>query len=199
MPRTQVAPGPCVFPRRESPVPRVTYLLPCLILLVTGCNSNSAASPTATPTSAPTTVSTCAPRATPTVTTVNATYLAFVRTICGSLQHGDSKAIQNSLMYYQYNSGLRWGMMGDGEGNTSDPGLVGSWLARARPHCVSYSPGTGGHGVLLTVGWGQPGPASLIEADLLNGHWKINDFTFGRENVLAQAMQVGDPILQYHA
>jgi hypothetical protein len=125
-------------------------------------------------------------------------YLSFVRSLCGALSRGDSKAVSGSLMYYQYNSGLRWGMLGDGEGHTADPGLLRTWLARARPHCVSFSPGHAGHGNLLTSGWREPAPWGIVEMDMLHGHWKINDFTFGSGTALARAMQVERPILPYH-
>ena len=100
-------------------------------------------------------------------------------------------------MYYQYNSGLRWGMLGDGEGHTDDPSLLNTWLASARPRCLSYSAGTAGHGAVLTSGWSQPGPWSIVEMDIINGHWKINDFTFGTQQELERAMQVVKPTLPY--
>jgi hypothetical protein len=102
-------------------------------------------------------------------------------------------------MYYQYNSGLRWGMLGDGEGHTSDPSLMSTWLASTRPRCVSFSSGAGGHGNVLTSGWVQPAAWGIVELDNVNGHWKINDFTFGSQGALAHAMQVSRPIIQYHA
>lgn len=111
---------------------------------------------------------------------------------------GDSKKLADSLMYYQYNSGLRWGMLGDGEGQTADPSLLGTWLAQARPRCISLSSGVAGHGSVLTSGWREPGPWSIIEMDVVGGGWKINDFTFGSHGALAQAMQVGQPLLPYH-
>ena len=100
-------------------------------------------------------------------------------------------------MYYQYNSGLRWGMLGDGEGHTDDPGLLNTWLSSSSVQCRSFTPGVAGHGTLMTSGWSQPGPWGLIEMDVSNGRWKINDFTFGGRGPLAQAMQVGHPILPY--
>jgi hypothetical protein len=50
----------------------------------------------------------------------------------------------------------------------------------------------------MTVGWAQPGPWSLLDLDLLNGQWVINDFTFGSPARLARAMHsVSKPVMKY--
>jgi hypothetical protein len=51
----------------------------------------------------------------------------------------------------------------------------------------------------LTSGWRGPARWALIELDIFNGHWKINDFTFGSRQSLFQAMHVNWPIMRYHA
>jgi hypothetical protein len=117
----------------------------------------------------------------------------------GTNSNGDDRsAIIGLLPYYQYNSGLRYGYLGDGEGQTGDPNLMRTWLADARPRCVSFTPGYNAHGTVLTVGWRSPGPAALLDLDIFNGHWKINDFTFGSESALAQAMKTSSPIVRYY-
>ena len=174
---------------------RGVFVVVALSAALAGCASSQATAPT--PTARPTAVKHKA-TATPTVK-LSAAYSAFVRGLCSAFRAGNGAAIRGSLMYYQYNSGLRWGMLGDGEGHTSDPSLIDSWLAGSHVRCTSITPGVAGHGTLLTVGWSKPAAASLLDLDLINGHWKINDFTFAGEQVLAQAMQVGHPILPYHA
>ena len=52
---------------------------------------------------------------------------------CGAaLARKDSSTVTKALPYYQYNSGLRYGMLGDGEGQTGDPGSMATWLAHLR-------------------------------------------------------------------
>ena len=167
------------------------------LVALCGCSSQQSAQPTATtivPTTRPTTAPT--PSSSPTAS-VDRTFLASVRALCSALSTGDAGAVANSLMHYQYNSGLRWGTLGDGEGQTSDPSLLSTWLAQARPRCVSLTTGNGGYGAVLTRGWSQPGPAAIIEMDVIDGKWKINDFTFGSEASMARAMQVHAPVLPY--
>jgi hypothetical protein len=124
--------------------------------------------------------------------------MTFIRTLCKTLSSGDASGVDAHLMHYQYNSGLRWGMIGDGEGTTSDPSLMYTWLSGSQVRCRSFSPSNGGHGTLITVGWAQPGPWSLLDLDLLNGQWVINDFTFGSPARLARAMHsVSKPVMKY--
>jgi hypothetical protein len=104
----------------------------------------------------------------------------------------------NDLPYYQYNSGLRYGNYGDGAGQTGDPSLIKDWLGASTVRCSAYSPGLDGHGVLLTSGW-KHGTWCLVELDLFNNKWKINDFTFGDRRTLVSAMQTDKPVLSYHA
>src|SRR5947209_1767319 len=61
-----------------------------------------------------------------------------------------------------------------------------------------YSAGQAGHGAVLTSGWVQPAGWSIIEMDLVNGKWKINDFTFGSRQEMAHAMQVVAPTVPFH-
>jgi hypothetical protein len=124
-------------------------------------------------------------------------YAAFLADICSAFRRQDAGTIINLLPYYEYNSGLRYGNFGDGAGQTGDPSLMRDWLQGSHVRCSRYSPGLFGHGVVLTSGWKQ-GNWSLVEADIFNGKWKINDFTFGDQRTLYQAMQADRPILTYH-
>ncbi len=149
----------------------------------------------ATPVTRRTSVS---PPAQPTPTVVvNAGYLAFVNSICRALSSHDTSSLTSDLPYYQYNTGLRYGMLGDGEGQTGDPSLFTTWLQGANVRCVKYTADIAGHGVLLTRGWSQPAPWSLVELDTFNGTWKINDFTFGGEVALSDALKTTQPVLRY--
>jgi hypothetical protein len=171
--------------------------LSVLLFALSGCGFQLAASPTPTPTEAPPTARATAARPSPTAVHVDPGYASFVRGLCSALSSRNGSTVGSDLMDYQYNSGLRWGMLGDGEGHTSDPSLLNTWLAQAGPKCTAYSAGTAGHGVVMAVGWSQPGPASLIELDTISGTWKINDFTFGSRATLAQRMQIARPVLRY--
>jgi hypothetical protein len=183
-------------------VRRQIVIVACAAVLLAGCGS-SAAPPTATPAPAPTATSpststtqpTAGPQASATPA-VSATYRAFVTALCHDLAKKNSKGVQGDLPYYQYNSGLRWGMMGDGLGQTDDPSLMNTWLSAGNPACKAFTPDIAGHGTVLAGGWTQPGPWSLIELDVYPGkHWKINDFTFGSESVLRNAMRTAGPAL----
>lgn len=188
--------------------------LALLVILLSGCSvgklsvggflaaPTATSTPTATPTASPVPTTThVAPKATPRPTptpTISPAYAAFVHTICRALAARDAGTIINSLAYYQYNNGLRYGNMGDGEGQTGDPSLMNTWLAHAHARCMYFTPDQAGHGVLLTGGWAAPNlPSSLIELDIFNGHWKINDFTFGSQGALYTAVQTSGPILSY--
>ncbi len=184
---------------------------PILILAacLTGCGfAGSAPSPTATrvaqavssPATSLTRTTSASPGATVTPTfVVGKRYLDFVKSLCQAFQKKDSNTVIADLPYFQYNSGLRWGMMGDGEGNTSDPSTVRSWLAASNVHCEYYTPGENGHGTLLASGWSQPGPSTLVEVDIYpSGKWKINDFTFGATKTLYAAMQAAGPSIAFH-
>ncbi len=180
---------------RRNPV------LAVLLVVLTGCGT-SAASPTAVVTSTPAPANQPTPKtgpARPTATVVvSPAYTSFLRTLCGAMTAGNAGALTGHLMHYQYNSGLRWGMLGDGEGQTADPGIMSTWLSGSHVRCRSYSPNSAGHGTLLTSGWARPGPWSLLDLDLLNGQWVINDFTFSTGPALARAMHgVTKPIIPY--
>lgn len=124
-------------------------------------------------------------------------YTTFLASICHALTTRDASTLTAALPYYQYNSGLRYGLLGDGEGLTGDPSLFGSWLASAHVVCVRFTPDIAGHGTVLTSGWGQFGGWSLIEMDTFNGVWKLNDLTFGQEGPLNKAMATSSPIMPY--
>jgi hypothetical protein len=117
--------------------------------------------------------------------------------MCSALAKGDSNTLIRELPYYQYNSGLRFGMLGDGEGQTADPGLLATWLAGSHVRCTYMSSGDFGHGTVLATGWQRPAEAALIELDIFSGRWKINDFTFGKTGALFYAMQTAKPLLPY--
>jgi len=192
-----------------------------LALVITGCGSSMASSPTATPPASATPTarpqplasatsvrpkgSTTAvvrqatavpPKPVPTVAVSN-DYASFTATICHSFAAHDATTIINSLPYFQYNSGLRYGTMGDGEGQTADPALVHTWLASAKVTCNFFTRDVAGHGTLLASGWTQPGGWALLDLDTYGGHWKINDFTFGDRATLYNAMQTGGPIVPF--
>jgi hypothetical protein len=181
---------------------RLRFLAAVLaLLLLAGCGS-SGSGPTSTPTPTPSSVPT-SPASTPhaqvtPTAVVSATYLAFVKSLCRALTSKNSAAVTADLPYYQYNSGLRWGMMGDGEGHSDDPSELNVWLSASNVRCTQYTPNQSGHGTLLARGWTQPGPWSLIEFDVYpSGKWKINDFTFGSRNVLYRAMQTAGPPISF--
>jgi hypothetical protein len=178
--------------------------LPCILLvLVSACGSSGGVSHSPTVTATTSTVrptaerSTPQPKATPTVV-VTKLYAEFLAALCNAFATGDSRTIVDELPYYQYNNGLRYGWLGDGEGQTGDPSLMASWLVTSHVRCHYFTPGEGGHGTLLTSGWSLPaGPWSLVEVDQFEGRWKINDFTFGKQQPLWQTMQINQPILRY--
>jgi hypothetical protein len=174
-----------------------------LAVVVAGCGSPSASkNATVTPT-VPGITSTATPAPTPVVeptpkVVLAPAYLSFLHTVCHSLSAGDAAVVTAHLMHYQYNSGLRWGMFGDGEGTTSDPSEISTWFSGSHVVCQAVSSNIGGHGTLLTSGWARPAPWSLLDLDLLNGQWVINDFTFGSAARLARAMhQVAQPVVRY--
>lgn len=170
-----------------------------LAILLAGCATTASSTSTPTPTSLSTVAPTQTvpvPSPTPTVV-VGKRYASFLHIVCSALASGNAKQIIDLLPYYQYNSGLRYGTLNGGEGQTGSPSLMDTWLASARPHCVSFTPGVMGHGTVLTVGWKTPAPASIVEFDMFNGHWKVNDFTFATRAALERAMHVSSPILRY--
>lgn len=186
----------------------LTFLL--LAVAVSGCAGIGAASPAPTATVTATLTATPSPPPSPTILprrptprptptpVIGKSYFAFLRTICRAFSARDAGTIINSLPYFQYNSGLRYGNLGDGEGQTGDPGLMRTWLAQHRARCVYFTPDVAGHGTVLTRGWRVGGMRwSLIELDTFQGHWKINDFTFGARRNLWWAMQSSQPVLAY--
>ncbi|HEX6506554.1 MAG TPA: hypothetical protein VF221_02885 [Chloroflexota bacterium] len=172
-------------------------------LAIGGCSSSSAPPKlTPTPSSAGPIASTTPSKSGPSPATavpvsVDAGFTAFVHTVCTSLVRRDASTVIGLLPYYQYNSGLRYGMLGDGEGQTGDPSLLRTWLAGANIRCEYMSAGTSGHGTVLATGWPERGGTALIEMDTFSGHWKINDFTFGNHGALYTALQTVRPILRY--
>lgn len=171
-----------------------------LLLAVAACGGSHTALPPPTKTPVPTNPP---PQPTATVTRtlarVSARYRAFLDSACHAFATRDSNALASDLSNYQYNNGLRYGMLGDGEGQTGDPSLFSTWLAHGPVACVSYSPDVAGHGTLLTRGWPLGGGWGLIDLDIFNGSWKFNDFTFGTRNALISAMATSHPILQFRA
>lgn len=179
-----------------------------VVLAVAGCGSSGAtntrkatstatATPAARATAVPTRYVAPKPRPTPTPV-VGQAYAAFVRTICTAFAARDANTITNSLPYYQYNSGLRYGSLGDGEGQSADPALMRTWLAGRHVRCTNYTPDLAGHGVVLSRGWSVNGYQwGLLDLDTFQGHWKINDFTFGLYPDLWFAMHSSLPILHY--
>ncbi len=192
-----------------------------LALCITGCGSSTASSPTSTPPASATPTTQPQPRASatsagpkgsataavrqptavppkpvPTVA-VSKDYASFTATICHSFAARDASTIINALPYFQYNSGLRYGSMGDGEGQTADPALMRNWVASSKVTCNFFTRDVAGHGSLLASGWTQPGGWSLLDLDTYGGHWKINDFTFGDRASLYGAMQTSGPIVPF--
>jgi hypothetical protein len=119
--------------------------------------------------------------------------------MCNALAHRDATTLRNELPYYQYNSGLRYGTLTDGEGTGGDPALFSAWLSGGNVRCALVTPDSAGHGTALTGVWGgAPGPWGLIEMDTYNGAWKINDFTFGTRAELVAAMKnASEPVVVY--
>ena len=178
---------------------RLATLLSFLVL--SGCSTSSAPpSPTATSpagTGSATVRPGATPRPTAALAAVDPTFAQAVRTLCSALSRRDAATITKALPYYQYNSGLRYGVLGDGEGQTGDPSLMVTWLAHSSVRCRLQSPGVHGHGAFLATGWSQPGGTALVELDTYSGKWKINDFTFGPYGALVRAMQTARPIVRY--
>lgn len=173
-------------------------------LALSGCSSSSSpTSPTPTGSTAGTiakqTVSPTHVAPTPRATTVamDRGFAHTVRSLCSSFARRDASAVTRVLPYYQYNSGLRFGTLGDGEGQTGDPSLMATWLVHSHVACKFQSSGSHGHGTVLATGWPQQGGTALIELDTYSGQWKINDFTFGPFGALFRAMQTAGPVLRY--
>jgi hypothetical protein len=132
------------------------------------------------------------------VVAISGSYKEFLRTVCAALSSRDTTTLRGALPYFQYNSGLRYGVLGDGEGQTTDPSALATWLASSRVRCSYFTPDVAGHGTLLASGWIQaPGRWSLIELDTFAGSWKMNDFTFGSRADLYAAMQTSHPVAVY--
>lgn len=169
-----------------------------LFVALAGCSGQeSAGAPTPTPRT-PTVAAGTTPGRVALSVTVGKPFARFLATICHALSAGNARTIIGSLPYFQYNSGLYFGTLGSGEGQTANPNLMRTWLSGSQVRCRYFSPGIEGHGSVLTSGWKQPAPWSLIEMDLFNGHWKLNDFTFGGRRGLWAAMQADRPVLAYH-
>ncbi len=165
-----------------------------LVILSAGCGTASQPppSPTAKVAAAASPTARVAPSETPTPTTTPA-YRRFLTTLCSALAGRDATTVQGLLPYYQYNNGVRYGWLGDGEGQTADPSILASWLNQGNVRCTRFTPDIAGHGTVLTSGWSLRGGWSLIEMDIYGGAWKINDFTFGDQPTLAAAMRQAYP------
>ena len=134
----------------------------------------------------------------PTRVALSHAYNRLLKSFCTGAQEHNSNVVASFLPYYQYNSGVRYGQMGDGAGQTGSPDLLRTWVRTGHIQCVDTGPDISGHAVLLSRGWPRPGGWSLTEFDVYNGVWKINDFTFGHENILRNRMQIAGPLRAYH-
>jgi hypothetical protein len=184
----------------------VRYIMSVALLglALSGCSSGSSPSK-ATETS--TGANTAATRAVspthgaatprPDLVAVDRGFAHAVRTLCAAFARKDASAVTSALPYYQYNSGLRYGTFGDGEGQTGDPSLMATWLSHSHVQCKFQSSGSHGHGTVLATGWPQQGGTALIEFDTYSGRWKVNDFTFGAYGPLWRAMQTANPLRPY--
>lgn len=166
-----------------------------------GCGA-SAAQPAPTPSTVPLPtrpVATARPQPQPTrVVTVDREFKRFANGTCRALRAGNASAIISELPYYKYNNGVYYGNFGQGGGQTSDPSLVRTWMSTSHVSCQYTDTGKNAHGVMLTSGWSASGGAwALIETDIFGGHWKINDFTFGRRADLYRAMLTSSPVVSY--
>lgn len=176
-----------------------------LAVVLVGCSTPlSSMKPTPTRVAAVDPQPTSGPALHPTATSnylihVSATpaYRAFLASVCQAFVSRDVPALQGFLPNYQYDTGLRYGSLGDGEGQTGSPSLFGSWLAGAKVTCVAYTPDLAGHATILTSGWKRAGGSALIDVDTFNGAWKFNDFTFGTEPALRTAMNGAVPAIRY--
>ncbi|HZU13627.1 MAG TPA: hypothetical protein VFB58_12375 [Chloroflexota bacterium] len=184
------------------------FLLLTLVVALAGCSGSASSSPTPVPTRVASVRSTPTPH--PTAIALDARYLAFVHRVCTDLAARNAAAVAALLMRYQYNSGLRWGLIGDGEGHTTSPSVLGTWLAHSRVRCISLTPDNVGHGAVLTSGWSLPSGSvvtqtaqpswAIVEFDMIGGAWKINDWTFGSPTILQQAIHVNTPaVVPYRA
>jgi len=170
--------------------------VPALILLACVAGCGSSATPPPSPTARVAVAATATPRAAPSQTAApaaSAPYRAFLSTLCTAFATRDATAVQGALPYYQYNNGVRYGWLGDGEGQTADPSILTSWLNQGTIRCKDFTPDMDGHGTLLAAGWPLRGGWNLIEMDTYGGVWKINDFTFGDQPTLFAAMQQAYP------
>ncbi len=134
----------------------------------------------------------------PALRLVSLCHMRLLKSFCTGAQEHNSNVVASFLPYYQYNSGVRYGQMGDGAGQTGSPDLLRTWVRTGHIQCVDTGPDISGHAVLLSRGWPRPGGWSLTEFDVYNGVWKINDFTFGHENILRNRMQIAGPLRAYH-
>jgi hypothetical protein len=166
-----------------------------VVVCLSACGSNSAGSPT------PPSVAGGGHSGSPTPTaavSLSKPYRSFVTGLCTALSNKDAGKVIKDLPNYQYNSGVRYGFFGDGEGHSGDPSVLNTWLAADRIMCRYVSADSAGHGLLLTSGWTKPGgPWNLIEVDIFSGQWKINDFTFANQATLWRAMHLSRSIIPY--
>lgn len=183
---------------------RRMFAVALLGVALAGCSSSAApAAPTptgapvktGTPAAIPSSPATAA--AHPTPVHINAGFASTIGTLCTAFARRDSATVTSALPYFQYNSGLRYGSLGDGEGQNGDPSLMATWLANSHVQCKLQSSGAYGHGTVLATGWSLPGGTALVELDTYSGRWKINDFTFGPYGALVRALHTAGPIARF--
>jgi hypothetical protein len=129
--------------------------------------------------------------------TTSKPYRVFLAGVCRRLAVRDAGPLSADLANYQYNTGLRYGILGDGEGANGDPSLFATWLRHGPVRCVSYTPDIAGHGTLVTRGWPLEGGWAITDLDTFGGIWKLNDFTFGKRSAILAAMRTSAPVISF--
>lgn len=176
----------CGSPQAAPKTPTATAVS---IVMRTPLRTGSAPPPKATPHTSPP----------PTITVaLTADFRSFLTTLCGALSSANATTVENDLPYFEYNSGLYYGTFNQGEGQTGSPGLLQQWLPGHHVQCVEFMPAVVGHAAVVTRGWPLDGGWNLVEFDKYNGHWKINDFTFGNARQVEYALRSTSPaVLSY--
>jgi hypothetical protein len=149
------------------------------ILVGHGMMQSSPKKPTPTP------VGTIPPVSTPTKPVIHhavhldPSYAAFVKKICTAFQSRNASFIENSLMYYQYNTEIYSGPFNLGLGSFKPVTSMEPWLQAGNVRCFRVGQSVLGHGNLATKGWSFEGGWAILDLDKRGKNWHINDFTFG--------------------